>query len=157
MICSTDDTYPDLVPGITKSIKDADKKISVILAGYPKDQIDAHKESGVDDEREGNKTNRYRFAFVMPKTYTLESLPVPDSTEITLKGIPARLMAVRRYSGTWSEDRYRKNEQILLDAIKREGLKVVGEPIFARYNAPFSLWFLRRNEVLIEILGQSYE
>jgi hypothetical protein len=66
-------------------------------------------------------------------------------------------MAVRRYSGTWSEDRYRKNEKILFDAIKREGLKAVGVPFFARYNAPFSLWFLRRNEVWIEILGQSYE
>ena len=115
------------------------------------------EEAGADDGQEVNNTDRYRFAFVMPKTYSLESLPVPDNAEVTLKGVSARLMAVRRYSGTWSEDRYRKNEQILFDAIQREGLKVVGEPVFARYNAPFSLWFLRRNEVLIEILRRSYE
>ncbi len=101
-----------------------------------------------------DKATRYRFAFVMPKSYTLESLPVPDNVEVKLKDVPARLMAVRRYSGTWSEDRYRKNEQRLLDAINKQGLNVVGEPVFARYNAPFSLWFLRRNEVLVEIQPQ---
>ncbi len=114
-------------------------------------------ETGAEAVQEVDKVNRYRFAFVMPKSYPLESLPVPDNAEVTLEDVPARLMAVRRYSGTWSEDRYRKNEQILFDAIKREGLIIVGEPVFARYNAPFSLWFLRRNEVLIEIQGQSYK
>ncbi|NIQ94116.1 MAG: heme-binding protein, partial [Desulfuromonadales bacterium] len=56
-----------------------------------------------------------------------------------------------RYSGTWSEDLYRENEKILLEAIEAAGLKAIGEPIFARYNAPFSLWFMRRNEVLVEV------
>ena len=119
--------------------------------------IPKSEETGSGNELGANKANRYRFAFVMPKSYSLESLPVPDNAEVTLKDIPAKVMAVRRYSGTWSEDRYRKNERILFDAIRREGLKVVGEPVFARYNAPFSLWFLRRNEVLVEILGQSDE
>ena len=69
----------------------------------------------------------------------------------TIKSVPARLMAVRRYSGTWSEERYRTNEQQLIAAVQAAGLKTLGPPIFARYNAPFSLWFLRRNEVLIEV------
>lgn len=49
VICSTDDTYPELVPAIVKGIKEKSKKIKVILAGYPKDQIEEHKKSGVDD------------------------------------------------------------------------------------------------------------
>lgn len=49
VICSTDDAYPELVPGITKGVKEKNKEISVILAGYPKDQINEHKKSGVDD------------------------------------------------------------------------------------------------------------
>ncbi len=49
VICSTDDTYPELVPQIVKGIKEKSKDISVILAGYPKDQIEEHKKSGVDD------------------------------------------------------------------------------------------------------------
>ncbi len=49
VICSTDDTYPELVPPLTKAIKDARPETTVILAGYPQDQIDAHKQAGVDD------------------------------------------------------------------------------------------------------------
>lgn len=49
VICSTDDTYPELVPPIVKGIKEKSKDVTVILAGYPKDQIEAHKKSGVDD------------------------------------------------------------------------------------------------------------
>lgn len=49
VICSTDETYPDLVPPITKELKSKIKDITVILAGYPKDQIETHKKSGVDE------------------------------------------------------------------------------------------------------------
>ena len=49
VICSTDDTYPELVPSIVKGIKEHLKDVAVILAGYPKDQIEEHKKSGVDD------------------------------------------------------------------------------------------------------------
>lgn len=48
VICSTDPTYPDLVPPITKGLKEKIPDIQVVLAGYPKDQIDAHKAAGVD-------------------------------------------------------------------------------------------------------------
>lgn len=49
VICSTDDTYPELVQPIVKGIKEKSKDVTVILAGYPKDQIEEHKKSGVDD------------------------------------------------------------------------------------------------------------
>lgn len=49
IICSTDDTYPELVPQVVKGIKEKSKDVSVILAGYPKDQIEEHKKTGVDD------------------------------------------------------------------------------------------------------------
>ncbi len=49
IICSTDNTYPELVPPIVKGVKEKSKDIVVILAGYPKDQIEEHKKSGVDD------------------------------------------------------------------------------------------------------------
>lgn len=114
----------------------------------PDPQGVASKEGLAQDR--GN-LKRYRFAFVMPATYTLDTLPVPVDGEVLLREVPQRLMAVRRYSGTWSEARYRQNEKILFEAIKKQGLREVGEPVFARYNAPFSLWFLRRNEVLLEI------
>jgi len=49
VICSTDETYPELVPPIVKGIKEKSKDVVVMLAGYPKDQIEEHKKSGVDD------------------------------------------------------------------------------------------------------------
>ncbi|MCE1166250.1 MAG: acyl-CoA mutase large subunit family protein [Bacteroidetes bacterium] len=49
VICSTDDTYPELVPALMKTLKAADKNMKVILAGYPKEQIDEHRKSGIYD------------------------------------------------------------------------------------------------------------
>jgi hypothetical protein len=113
--------------------------------------VAADEDAGADSSTAHENDRSYRFAFVMPAEYNLDDLPRPDNASIQLRSVPARLMAVRRYSGTWSEERYRKNRDQLLDAVKAAGLKTLGTPIFARYNAPFSLWFLRRNEVLIEV------
>lgn len=49
VICSTDATYPDLVPPLTKRIKTADPGIMVILAGYPKEHVETFKEAGIDE------------------------------------------------------------------------------------------------------------
>ena len=48
VICSTDDTYPDIVPTFVQQIKAQNANIVIILAGYPKDQIEAHKSAGID-------------------------------------------------------------------------------------------------------------
>jgi hypothetical protein len=97
------------------------------------------------------KSGMWRITFTMPAEYTLETLPVPLDDRVILKQEPARLMAVIRYSGTWSQNRYQEKEARLLSLIGERGLKAVGEPVFARYNPPFTLWFLRRNEVLIQV------
>ena len=93
----------------------------------------------------------YVFSFVMPAHFTRATLPQPVNPKVRIREAPARLMAARRYSGFWSESRYREQEAILLKAVAQAGLSTVGPPVFARYNAPFTLWFLRRNEVLIEV------
>ena len=49
VICSTDDTYPEIVPGLTQAIKAASPETVVLLAGYPTEQIEAYKQAGVDD------------------------------------------------------------------------------------------------------------
>ena len=98
-----------------------------------------------------NNQDSYVFSFVMPSKYTMETLPVPKDPRIRLRQVKARLLAARTYSGTWSEKRYKQNEAALLLAVKAAVLTAVGKPIFARYNSPFTLWFLRRNEVLVEV------
>lgn len=93
----------------------------------------------------------YTYAFVMERKYTMETLPKPTNPDIRIVERPERIMAVHRYSGSWSEERYEKHQKILLDALATDGIETIGLPVFARYNAPFTPWFLRRNEIIIEI------
>ena len=60
-------------------------------------------------------------------------------------------MAVRRYSGRWTEDKYLQNEKSLRLALYANGIQTIGRPVLTRYNSPFSLPFMRRNEVMVEI------
>ncbi len=93
----------------------------------------------------------YVFSFIMPSSFTMETLPDPLDPRISLRAVDGKRVAARSYSGSWSEKRYRDNETRLLEAIAAEGLVKIGQPQFARYDSPFTLWFLRRNEVLVEI------
>jgi hypothetical protein len=93
----------------------------------------------------------YVVQFVMPSRYTLETLPRPTDERIRIREEPEKLVAVHRYSGTWSEGRYRKHEARLRAALERDGIAAKGEPTWARFNSPFSLWFLRRNEIWLPI------
>lgn len=93
----------------------------------------------------------WAVSFMMPGAYSLETLPEPDDPKIKLRQVPARRMAAVRYSGFWSEKNYRRYKTELESWIETMGLTIVGEPIWARYNAPFTPWFLRRNEILIAV------
>jgi hypothetical protein len=93
----------------------------------------------------------WAVSFMMPASYTMESIPVPDDPAVVLREVPAYRAAAIRYSGTWSEKSYKKHLSLLQEWIEAENLETVGEPIWARYNAPFTPWFMRRNEILIPI------
>lgn len=94
---------------------------------------------------------RYTVAFTMPATYTLETLPKPTDSRIRVREVPARTVAVRTYSGRWTEKLFRENEQALRRALERDGRPSRGATQWARYNAPFSLPPFRRNEVWVEV------
>ena len=102
----------------------------------------------VNQEQVGNK---WHISFLMPSNYTLETLPEPTDKRIVLKQIPSRNVAAITYSGTWSRSRYEEHKAILVEIMRNRKLKPVGEYIFARYNPPFMPWFLRRNEVLVNV------
>jgi hypothetical protein len=93
----------------------------------------------------------YFIGFVMPANYTLENIPEPLDPRVQIRAVPAKTVAARQYSGSWSKRNYQHNEQILIDAIAEAGLTQVGTPIFARYNHPGIAPSRRRNEVLIEV------
>jgi hypothetical protein len=99
----------------------------------------------------GADADTYVLSFVMPSGYTLDTLPKPLSPQVRLREEPAKLMAVKSYSGRWTQANYREHEFQLLAAVERASLTPIGAPVYARYNSPFSLWFLRRNEVMVEV------
>jgi hypothetical protein len=94
---------------------------------------------------------KWAVSFMMPASYTLETLPIPDDPGITLRPVPARRVAAVRYSGFWSEEKYLLNKEKLEQWIQKNRFTIKGEPVWARYNPPFTLWFMRRNEILIPI------
>jgi effector-binding domain-containing protein len=96
-------------------------------------------------------SNQWAITFMMPTNYTLETLPAPTDEKVRLRAIPARRMAAVRYSGTWSLQRYERNLAQLREWMKTQGLAAAGDPVWARYNAPFTPWFLRRNEILVPL------
>jgi hypothetical protein len=93
----------------------------------------------------------YTYAFVMPSSYTLETLPEPTDARITLREIPARAVAALRYSGRSNRDTYLESRARLLEALQRDGVTLAGEPLLAVYNGPFTPGFMRRNEVLVDV------
>ncbi len=101
----------------------------------------------------GEGAARWRLQFMMPAEYSLETLPEPLDPAIQLRRIPARRVAAMVYSGTWSEGRYLEHLGRLQEAMRREGLPSRGEPVWARYDPPWVPWFLRRNEILIDVAG----
>ncbi len=89
--------------------------------------------------------------FTMPKSYTLETLPTPNDSRVELRQIAGRTVAVFSYSGSWSEERYQEKLTEFRAALQKDDVQTVGEPTLARYNSPFQIWFLRRNEIWIDI------
>ncbi len=94
---------------------------------------------------------KFLVSFTMPSSYTMETLPRPKDPEIRIKQLPARRVAVITYSGSWSESRYQEKLEALRSWVIKQGLSAAAEPVFARYNPPIMPWFLRHNEILLDI------
>jgi hypothetical protein len=92
-----------------------------------------------------------RVQFVLPKGVTSASAPEPLDVRVQLREVPAATWAAIRYSGTWSQANYQEHLALLQAALKAAGVDTVGEPVLARYNAPFTPWFLRRNEIWLAV------
>ncbi|MBM4317837.1 MAG: heme-binding protein [Deltaproteobacteria bacterium] len=97
------------------------------------------------------KDKSWSIQFMMPAKYSINSLPSPNSPEVLFRTIPNRKLATITYSGTWSETNYQENLAQLKTFLEKENIKTKGLPMWARYNSPFTPWFLRKNEVLIEV------
>ena len=93
----------------------------------------------------------WAVSFMMPASYTMDTIPIPSNPAVVLREVPAHRAAAIRYSGVWSEKSYSAHLSLLRDWMASAGLVAAGEPVWARYNAPFTPWFMRRNEILIPL------
>ena len=89
--------------------------------------------------------------FVMPASSTLETLPKPNNPAVTLKEVKGKRFAVIRFSGGSGEDNLKQHTHALLDFLSAQQLPPLSEPTYAFFNPPWTLPFLRRNEVMVEI------
>ncbi|MEI8135562.1 MAG: heme-binding protein [bacterium] len=94
---------------------------------------------------------KYVIAFTMPSSYTLVTLPSPNDDRVKIEQLPGKKMAVIKYSGTWSPKRMQEKKDELLNWLREKKLKPIGEVIFARYDPPWTPWFMRTNEVQVEV------
>jgi hypothetical protein len=93
----------------------------------------------------------WRVWFVMPSHFTLATLPKPNNPLVVIKPIAAKRYAVVRFSGWVDDDKMQAKLKELSTWLAVKKLTSKGQPELARYNPPWTLPFLRRNEVMLEI------
>lgn len=89
--------------------------------------------------------------FIMPKSWTMETLPAPTDARVKLVAVPAKRMVVIRFSGTTDDRLIAAKTTELRKYAETHGLTTVGEPVLAFYNPPWTLPFFKRNEVMLEL------
>ena len=91
--------------------------------------------------------------FTMPSGYALDALPAPNDARVSLREAPAARYAVLRFSGLARPATVAEKSAELAGWMERRGLKATGPVTLAQYNPPWTLWFLRRNEVMRGVEG----
>jgi len=97
------------------------------------------------------QANGWKVGFPVPATFNAANVPAPASADVSIREVPARMMAVIRYSGRWTDKNVQQHVTELLQKVKAAGLAMKGQPESAFYNAPVSPPFMRRNEAMIEV------
>lgn len=103
----------------------------------------------VDRTAQGDK---WLVAFTMPSKYTLDTLPKPNDARVKIREVPAKSYAVLRFSGAPTEKAVQRKIADFIEEVDAAGLERSGAaPTYARYDPPWTLGFLRRNEIFVEL------
>lgn len=98
-----------------------------------------------------SNAGKWVVSFVMPAEYTMETIPKPLNSQVQLRQIPAVKKAVISFSGFYNDKKVAEKTLELEQWMKSKNLQSAGTPNFARYNPPWTLPFMRRNEVMINL------
>ncbi|QQR64791.1 heme-binding protein [Candidatus Kaiserbacteria bacterium] len=91
------------------------------------------------------------IAFVLPSTYTLETLPIPNNTAVTLREVPAHTVAALTFTWYPTPTRIEKKKEELISLLERDKVSPIGDIQVAQYNPPLSMPLMLRNEIIIPI------
>lgn len=89
--------------------------------------------------------------FFMPSKWSLDTLPEPDDGLVTLVEVPGETVAVLRFSGARGTRAVAARTEELLETLRSSDFHPEGEPVAWFYDPPWTLPFLRRNEVVVPV------
>ena len=94
----------------------------------------------------------WTVAFHMPSEWTMDTLPVPNNPDVTLREVPGETMATLKFSGNGWEGAFIKREEALQTWLIEQGYEAIGTARYAGYDAPWVPGPFRRNEVMIPVI-----
>lgn len=89
---------------------------------------------------------RWRVSFMMPTTFTRDTLPTPNDARVKFEVLPGEKRAAVRFDGFSTDSNLGRHRALLEAWVQKQGLKPAGDYVSAFYNDPFTLPWNRRNE-----------
>lgn len=151
--------YPDLILAYVENFKD-DNAFGLLFNYISGNNIINEKISMTSPVINSKKiemtapviSNDNYMAFVMPSFYDKKTIPKPLDSNVKIKFQPKRKLAVIRFGGYSTDNKIKKYKEMLLNELNQNKINFKGVFLLLRYNSPFSLPFMRRNEIGIEVL-----
>jgi len=97
------------------------------------------------------ESRAWTVSFVMPRAWTINTLPAPVDKRVVLTPLPAKRFVVSRFSGLAGAAKIERKSRELIAYASAHHMATVGQPLMAFYNPPWTLPLLRRNEILLEV------
>ena len=142
--------YAPRVMAVTGMDEDTDGGFRV-LAGYIFGGNAEEEKIAMTAPVQQSMAGEKEMAFMIPAEYALEDLPEPEDERVSFREAPAYTAAVIQFSGWASADKADEHWQQLRRFLIAEGIDITGEPTLNQYNPPWTLPFMRRNEIIVPV------
>ena len=142
--------YAPRIMAVTGMNEDSDSGFRV-LAGYIFGGNAEEQKIAMTAPVQQTMAGEKEMAFMMPAEYALKDLPQPEDQRVSFREAPAYTAAVIQFSGWASAEKADENWQQLLRFLTAEGIDITGEPTLNQYNPPWTLPFMRRNEIIVPV------
>ena len=142
--------YAPRVMAVTDMAEDSNSGFRV-LAGYIFGGNAEEQKIAMTAPVQQSMAGEKEMAFMIPAEYALEDLPEPEDERVSFREAPAYTAAVIQFSGWASAEKADENWQQLRRFLIEEGIDITGEPTLNQYNPPWTLPFMRRNEIIVPV------